>query len=125
MGIPTIRDRVVQIAAKMVLEAIFAADFDPDTCGYRPRRSAQDAIRKVHQLLCNGYTDVADADLSKYFNTIPHCELMQRRKANRRSGSAAPDQKAQVVTYAGDFVILSRRHAKQALDWTRQVMMRI
>jgi len=43
----------------------------------RPKRSAQDAIRKVHQLLCSGYTDVVDADLSKYFDTIPHCELMQ------------------------------------------------
>src|SRR5882762_378733 len=77
LGIPTIRDRVVQTAAKLVLEPIFEADLDPNAYGYRPKRSAQDAIRKVHQLLCSGYTDVVDADLSKYFDTIPHCELMQ------------------------------------------------
>jgi len=64
LGIPTIRDRVVQTAAKLVLEPIFEADFDPNAYGYRPKRSAQDAIRKVHELLRGGYTDVVDADLS-------------------------------------------------------------
>src|ERR1700693_2277813 len=77
LGIPTIRDRVVQTAAKLVLEPIFEADFDPNAYGYRPKRSAQDAIRKVHELLREGYTDVVDADLSKYFDTIPHRELLQ------------------------------------------------
>ena len=77
LGIPTIRDRVVQTAAKLVLEPIFEADLEPSAYGYRPKRSAQDAIRKVHKLICEGYTDVVDADLSKYFDTIPHCELMQ------------------------------------------------
>lgn len=77
LGIPTIRDRVVQTAAKIVLEPIFEADLEPSAYGYRPKRSAQDAIRKVHKLVCEGYTDVVDADLSKYFDTIPHCELMQ------------------------------------------------
>jgi len=77
LGIPTIRDRVVQTAAKLVLEPIFEADLEPDAYGYRPKRSAQDAIRKVHQLVCDGYMDVVDADLSKYFDTIPHRELMQ------------------------------------------------
>ena len=77
LGIPTIRDRVVQTAAKLVLEPIFEADMEPGAYGYRPKRSAQDAIRKVHKLVCEGYTDVVDADLSKYFDTIPHCELMQ------------------------------------------------
>jgi len=185
LGIPSIRDRVVQTAAKLVLEPIFEADFDPNAYGYRPKRRAQDAIRKVHQLLCSGYTDVVDADLSKYFDTIPHCELMQcvaRRivdrevlrlvkmwlkvpveerdeKGNRRmtggkqntrgtpqGGGISPMLanlymnrflkhwrrsgrgeafQAQVVTYADDFVILSRGYAKQALDWTRQVMTRI
>src|SRR4026208_2010764 len=52
-GIPAIRDGVVQTAAKLVLEPIFEADFDPNAYGYRPKRSAQDAIRKVHQLLCS------------------------------------------------------------------------
>src|ERR1035441_806 len=68
LGIPTIRDRVVQTAAKIVLEPIFEADLEPSASGYRPKRSAQDAIRKVHQLVCQGYTDVVDADLSKYFD---------------------------------------------------------
>ena len=77
LGIPTIRDRVAQTAAKLVLEPIFEADLDPQAYGRRPKRSARDAIRKVHELLCQGYADVVDADLSKYFDTIPHAELMQ------------------------------------------------
>jgi RNA-directed DNA polymerase len=77
LGIPTIRDRVVQTAAKLILEPILEADLEPEAYGYRPRRSARDAIRKVHKLLCEGYTDVVDADLSKYFDTIPHRALMQ------------------------------------------------
>jgi RNA-directed DNA polymerase len=67
---------VVQAAAKLVLEPIFEADWEPCAYGYRPQRSAQDAIGKVHELLCAGYTEVVDADLSKYFDTIPHGELM-------------------------------------------------
>jgi RNA-directed DNA polymerase len=77
LGIPTIRDRVVQTAAKLLLEPIFEADFDPNAYGYRPKRSAQDAIQKVHELLRAGHTDVVDADLSKYFDTIPHRELIR------------------------------------------------
>jgi RNA-directed DNA polymerase len=77
LGIPTIRDRVVQTAAKLLLEPIFEADFDPNAYGYRPKRSAREAIQKVHKLLCKGYTDVVDADLSKYFDSIPHSELVQ------------------------------------------------
>jgi RNA-directed DNA polymerase len=77
LGIPSIKDRVVQTAAKLMLEPIFEADFDPDAYGYRPKRSAQDAIQKVHTLLCEGYSDVVDADLSKYFDTIPHCALLR------------------------------------------------
>jgi RNA-directed DNA polymerase len=77
LGIPTIRDRVVQTAAKLLLEPIFEADFDPNAYGYRPKRGAQDAIQKVHELLQAGNTDVVDADLSKYFDTIPHRELIQ------------------------------------------------
>ncbi len=77
LGIPTIKDRVVQTVAKLLLEPIFEADFDPNAYGYRPKRSAQEAIQKVHKLLCEGYADVVDADLSKYFDTIPHSELMQ------------------------------------------------
>jgi RNA-directed DNA polymerase len=77
LGIPTIRDRVVQTAAKLVLEPIFEADLEPTAYGYRPRRSATEAIQLVLTLLRQGYTDVVDADLSKYFDTIPHRELMQ------------------------------------------------
>jgi len=77
LGIPSIRDRVVQTAAKLVIEPIFEAELEPNAYGYRPKRSAQDAIREVHELLCEGYKDEVDADLSKYFDTIPHCELMQ------------------------------------------------
>ena len=77
LGIPTIRDRVVQTAAKLVIEPIFEAELEPNAYGYRPRKSAPDAIRKVDELLHDGYTDVVDADLSKYFDTIPHSELMQ------------------------------------------------
>jgi RNA-directed DNA polymerase len=77
LGIPTIRDRVAQTAAKLILEPIFEADLEPNMYGYRPKRSAQDAIREVDKLLYQGYTDVVDADLSKYFDTIPHSELLQ------------------------------------------------
>src|ERR1700691_4705536 len=185
LGIPTIRDGVEQTAAKLVLEPIFEADFDPNTYGYRPKRSAQDAIRKVQELLREGYTDVVDADLSKYFDTIPHRELLQcvaRRIVDRdmlhlikmwlkvpveerdengkprvsggkgskcgtpQGGVISPLLanlymnrflkywritgrgeffRAQVVNYADDFVILSRRKAGEALDWTRSVMSRI
>src|SRR5665648_560352 len=77
LGIPTIRDRVVQTAAKIVLEPIFEADFEDSAYGYRPRRSAIDAVKETHRLMCRGYTDVVDADLSKYFDTIPHADLLQ------------------------------------------------
>ena len=60
LGIPTIRDRVVQTAAKLVLEPIFEADLDPAAYGYRPKRSGTDAMREVHALLCRGYTEVVE-----------------------------------------------------------------
>lgn len=182
LGIPTIRDRVVQTAAKLVLEPIFEADFEASAYGYRPQRSAEDAVREVHRLLCEGYTEVVDADLSKYFDTIPHYELMQsvaRRivdrqmlklikawlqvpveerdeRGNRRmtggkgskmgtpqGGVISPllaniymrrflrawrergkgeQYQARIVNYADDFVILSRRHAAEALEWARWAM---
>ena len=68
LGIPTIRDRVVQTAAKLVLEPIFEADLDPAAHGYRPGRGAGQAIQTVLALLRQGYTDVVDADLSKYLD---------------------------------------------------------
>ncbi len=77
LGIPTIRDRVVQTAAKLVLEPIFEADFDDAAYGYRPGRNAVKAVEKVHTALREGRNEVVDADLSKYFDTIPHAELMK------------------------------------------------
>src|SRR6185437_1784276 len=77
LGIPTIRDRVIQTAAKIVLEPIFDADFEDSAYGYRPARGAIDAVREVHRLICRGYTDVVDADLSRYFDSIPHADLMK------------------------------------------------
>ncbi len=86
LGIPTIRDRVVQTATKIVIEPIFEADLEPNSYGYRPKRSAVDAIEKVHKLLREGFVNVVDADLTKYFDTIPQTELMQcvaRRTSDR------------------------------------------
>jgi len=77
LGIPTIRDRVAQTAAKLVLEPIFEADFEDCAYGYRPKRSAGDAIKATHRLIRRGYADVVDADLSKYFDTIPHADLLK------------------------------------------------
>jgi RNA-directed DNA polymerase len=185
LGIPTIRDRVVQTAAKLVLEPIFEADFEDGAYGYRPRRSGTDAIKEVHRLVCRGYTDVVDADLSKYFDTIPHSDLLKsvaRRIVDRhvlrliklwlkapveerdgngkrhvnggksstrgtpQGGVASPllsviymnrflkhwrltgrgeAFRAHVISYADDFVILSRGHADEALTWTRSVMTKL
>lgn len=77
LGIPTIKDRTVQAAAKLVLEPIFEADFTPNAHGYRPGHSAGQAVQEVHKALWEGATDVVDADVSKFFDTIPHAELMR------------------------------------------------
>ena len=77
LGIPTVRDRVVQMAAVRVLEPIFEADLPPEQYAYRAGRSAHDALRAVHGLLDRGCTEVVDADLSGYFDSIPHRELMK------------------------------------------------
>ncbi len=77
LGIPCIKDRVVQMAAVLVLEPIFEADLEPEQHAYRPDRSALDAVRHVERLLRMGYTEVVDADLSGYFDSIPHAELMK------------------------------------------------
>ena len=185
LGIPTIRDRVVQTAAKLVLEPIFEADFEDNAFGYRPRRGAADAIRQVHRLTCRGMTDVVDADLSKYFDTIPHADLLKsvarrivdrqvlhlikmwlsapveerdgdgiRRMSGGKSSKRGTPQggvvspllanlymnrflkhwrqsgrgevfRAEIISYADDFVILSRGHAAEALAWTKAVMTKL
>jgi len=76
LGIPTVKDRVVQMAALLVLEPIFEADLQPEQHAYRQGRSALDAVQQVHALLNTGHTEVVDADLSGYFDSIPHAELM-------------------------------------------------
>jgi group II intron reverse transcriptase/maturase len=77
LGIPTIRDRVVQMAAVLILEPIFEVDLQPEQYAYRAERSALDAVRAVHALVNTGHTEVVDADLSGYFDSIPHSELMK------------------------------------------------
>lgn len=76
LGIPTVRDRVVQTALRNVLEPIFEKDFAEHSYGFRPNRGAKDALRRVQHLLKRGYTWVVDADLKSYFDTIPHDRLM-------------------------------------------------
>ncbi len=86
LGIPTLRDRVAQTAVGLVLEPIFEADLLPEQYAYRTGRNALDAVRKVHSLLNTGHTEVVDADLSAYFDSIPHAELMKsvaRRVSDR------------------------------------------
>jgi RNA-directed DNA polymerase len=87
LGIATIRDRVAMTAAALVLGSIFEADLPAEQYGYRAERSALDAVRQVHSLLNTGHTQVVDADLSEYYETIPHSELLQsvaRRIVDRR-----------------------------------------
>lgn len=76
LGIPTIRDRVAQMAVKLVIEPIFEADFCPNSYGFRPKKSAHDAVDAIAEALYCGYTEVIDADLSKYFDSIPHANLL-------------------------------------------------
>jgi RNA-directed DNA polymerase len=77
LGIPTIRDRVVQTAVMLIVQPIFEADMEPTAYGYRPGRGALEAVQEVHRALCAGYTEVVDADVSQYFDTIPHAALMK------------------------------------------------
>jgi RNA-directed DNA polymerase len=78
LGIPTVKDRIVQTAVKLVIEPIFEAMFCPASYGFRPGRGCRDALREVARLIEEGHTFVVDADLASYFDTIPHGRLMQR-----------------------------------------------
>lgn len=82
LGIPTIRDRVVQMAVKLIIEPIFEADFCAHSYGFRPKKSAHDAVDDIASTLWAGYTQVIDADLSKYFGQHP------TRQADGRGGRA-------------------------------------
>jgi RNA-directed DNA polymerase len=87
LGIPTVRDRIAQTVCKMILEPIFEADFEDSSYGFRPERSSKDAITAIKEHLKAGKTEVYDADLSKYFDTIPHDKLqiaLQQRIADPR-----------------------------------------
>ena len=77
LGIPTVKDRIVQQAVRMVIEPIFEEAFHPSSYGFRPGRSCKDALREVDQLLKQGFTHVVDADLESYFDSIPHDRLMK------------------------------------------------
>jgi RNA-directed DNA polymerase len=77
LGVPTIRDRTVETAAVVVLEPIFEADLQPEQYAYRQDRSALDAVMHVHKLVNTGYREIVDADLSGYFDSIPHAELLK------------------------------------------------
>lgn len=80
LGIPTVRDRIAQTVCKMILEPIFEADFTDSSYGFRPKRSSKDAITAIKENLKQGKTEVYDADLTKYFDTIPHDKLQRAMK---------------------------------------------
>ena len=87
LGIPVIRDRVVQTAALLMLQPIFEADLEPTAYGYRPGRTAREAVQEVHRALCAGHTEVIDGDVSQYFDAIPHADLLKslaRRISDRK-----------------------------------------
>jgi len=87
LGIPTVRDRVVQTAIVNVIQPIFERDFAEQSYGFRPGRGCKEALRRVEQLVQQGYVHVVDADLKGYFDTIPHDRLMERLKTKIADGS--------------------------------------
>ena len=78
LTVPTVRDRVAQMATRLILEPIFERDFAAQSYGFRPKRGCKEALRRVDTLLKQGYSWVVDADLKSYFDTIPRPELMER-----------------------------------------------
>ena len=87
LGIPTVKDRVVQTAVYLVLMPIWEADFHPRSYGFRPKRRAHQAIDEIEQATRQGYVEIIDADLTKYFDTIPHRELLRAVARRVRDGS--------------------------------------
>jgi len=106
LGIPTITDRTVQAALKLVLEPIFEADFEPCSYGFRPRRRAQDAIAEIHYYGTRGYRWVLDADIEAAFDTVSHAALMDRVRARvkdkRVLGLVKAFLKAGILTELGE-----------------------
>ncbi|WP_201851527.1 group II intron reverse transcriptase/maturase [Myceligenerans indicum] len=106
LGIPTVTDRVVQAALKIVLEPIFEADFKPVSYGFRPGRRAQDAIAEIHRFGTHGYRWVLDADIEACFDTIDHTALMERVRARvkdkRVLGLIKAFLKAGILTELGE-----------------------
>ena len=86
LGIPTVKDRIVQQAVRLVIEPIFEAGFRDESYGFRPGRGCHDALREVDGLIKDGYTFVVDADLAGYFDSIPHDRLMARVEAKVSDG---------------------------------------
>ena len=86
LGIPTVKDRIIQTAVKLVIEPIFEAIFLPTSYGFRPGRGCKDALREVDRLIQEGYAFVVDADLRSYFDSIPHDRLMERVAARISDG---------------------------------------
>jgi RNA-directed DNA polymerase len=87
LGVPTVRDRVVQAALRLVLEPIFERDFAEQSYGFRPNRGCKQALRRVEDLLKQEYTWIVDADLKSYFDTIPHEPLLERVRAKVSDGA--------------------------------------
>ena len=108
LGIPTVRDRVVQAALRHVLEPIFERNFAEHSYGFRPKRGAKDALRRVVALLKAGYNWVVDADLKSYFDTIPHGPLLERVGAKVSDGK--------VLDLVGAF--LTQEVMETAASWT-------
>jgi RNA-directed DNA polymerase len=107
LGIPTVADRIVQAALKLVLEPIFEADFEPVSYGFRPKRRAQDAIAEIHYFGTRGYRWVLDADIEAAFDNVSHAALMGRVrlrvKDKRVLALVKAFLKAGILTELGDF----------------------
>lgn len=106
LGIPTVRDRVVQAALCNVLEPIFERDFAAHSYGFRPERGTKDALRRVNELLDAGYVHVVDADLQSYFDTIPHRPLLERLSVKVSDGKVLDLLEA----YLGQEVMEGAKH---------------
>ena len=126
LGIPTVRDRVVQTALRHVLEPIFEREFADHSYGFRPGRGGKDALRRVEALLREGHTWVVDADIQGYFDSIPHEPLMERVRRRVADGRVLELVHAYLEQdiLADDFVILCRSEAeaRQALDHVQRWM---